>query len=67
MTLRSDPPEGVRIVVDEEDLTAIEGWVQGPGMSRSATTSTKGVGREEGNRELPRLALETSCSAVQSE
>jgi hypothetical protein len=31
VTLRQDPPEGVRIVVDEEDLTNIEGWVQGPG------------------------------------
>lgn len=31
VTLRSDPPEGVRIVVDEEDLTSLEGWVQGPG------------------------------------
>ena len=30
MTLRNDPPEGVRVVVDEEDLTAMEGWVQGP-------------------------------------
>lgn len=29
--LRSDPPEGVRVVVDEEDLTNMEGWVQGPG------------------------------------
>ncbi|WRT67929.1 uncharacterized protein IL334_004903 [Kwoniella shivajii] len=29
--LRSDPPEGVRIVVDEDDLTNMEGWVQGPG------------------------------------
>ncbi|WVQ85073.1 hypothetical protein IAT38_007237 [Cryptococcus sp. DSM 104549] len=28
--LKSDPPEGVRIVVDEEDLSAMEGWVQGP-------------------------------------
>ena len=31
--LRSDPPEGVRIVVDEEDLSNMEGWVQGPGES----------------------------------
>lgn len=31
VSLRNDPPEGVRIVVDEEDLTAMEGWVQGPG------------------------------------
>ncbi|WWC96257.1 hypothetical protein V866_003124 [Kwoniella sp. B9012] len=31
ITLRSDPPEGVRIVVDEDDLTNMEGWVQGPG------------------------------------
>ncbi|WWD18613.1 hypothetical protein CI109_103066 [Kwoniella shandongensis] len=30
VTLRSDPPEGVRIVVDEDDLTNMEGWVQGP-------------------------------------
>ncbi|WVR06477.1 hypothetical protein IAU60_003508 [Kwoniella sp. DSM 27419] len=30
ITLRSDPPEGVRIVVDEDDLTAMEGIVQGP-------------------------------------
>ena len=30
VSLRNDPPEGVRIVVDEEDLTAMEGWVQGP-------------------------------------
>ncbi|GFZ45056.1 hypothetical protein JCM24511_02782 [Saitozyma sp. JCM 24511] len=30
VTLRSDPPEGVRVVVDEEDLTNMEGWVQGP-------------------------------------
>jgi ubiquitin-conjugating enzyme E2 S len=30
ITLRQDPPEGVRIVVDEEDISAIEGWVQGP-------------------------------------
>ncbi|CAD6563906.1 MAG: hypothetical protein TREMPRED_002366 [Tremellales sp. Tagirdzhanova-0007] len=28
--IRKDPPEGVRIVVDEDDLTAMEGWVQGP-------------------------------------
>jgi hypothetical protein len=33
VTLRNDPPEGVRIVVDEEDLTAVEGWVQGPGKT----------------------------------
>jgi hypothetical protein len=33
VSLRNDPPEGVRIVVDEEDLTAMEGWVQGPGKS----------------------------------
>lgn len=33
VTLRNDPPEGVRIVVDEDDLTAMEGWVQGPGES----------------------------------
>ena len=31
VSLRNEPPEGVRIVVDEEDLTAMEGWVQGPG------------------------------------
>jgi ubiquitin-conjugating enzyme E2 S len=31
VTLRSEPPEGVRIVVDEDDISAIEGWVQGPG------------------------------------
>ncbi|TXT16033.1 hypothetical protein VHUM_00536 [Vanrija humicola] len=31
VTLRTEPPEGVRIVVDEDDLTALEGWVQGPG------------------------------------
>ncbi|KAK8858718.1 hypothetical protein IAR55_002947 [Kwoniella newhampshirensis] len=30
VTLRSDPPEGVRVVVDEDDLTNMEGWVQGP-------------------------------------
>ncbi|RSH87996.1 uncharacterized protein EHS24_000519 [Apiotrichum porosum] len=30
VTLRTEPPEGVRIVVDEDDLTALEGWVQGP-------------------------------------
>ncbi|WWC62758.1 uncharacterized protein I303_105355 [Kwoniella dejecticola CBS 10117] len=30
-TLRTDPPEGVRIVVDEDDLTNMEGLVQGPG------------------------------------
>jgi hypothetical protein len=30
VSLRNDPPEGVRVVVDEEDLTAMEGWVQGP-------------------------------------
>ncbi|ORX37283.1 ubiquitin-conjugating enzyme/RWD-like protein [Kockovaella imperatae] len=28
--LRSDPPEGVRVIVDEDDLTAVEGLVQGP-------------------------------------
>ncbi|WWC88538.1 uncharacterized protein L201_003449 [Kwoniella dendrophila CBS 6074] len=31
VTLRNNPLEGVRIVVDEDDLTNIEGWVQGPG------------------------------------
>ncbi|ORY25941.1 ubiquitin-conjugating enzyme/RWD-like protein [Naematelia encephala] len=30
VSLRSDPPEGVRVVFDEDDLTAMEGWVQGP-------------------------------------
>ncbi|EAL21174.1 hypothetical protein CNBD2310 [Cryptococcus deneoformans B-3501A] len=30
MALKSDPPEGVRIAVGEEDFTALEGWVQGP-------------------------------------
>ncbi|EIW67690.1 hypothetical protein TREMEDRAFT_33323, partial [Tremella mesenterica DSM 1558] len=30
VTLRSEPPEGVRVIVDEDDLTAMEGWVQGP-------------------------------------
>ncbi|WOO76870.1 Ubiquitin-conjugating enzyme E2 S [Vanrija pseudolonga] len=30
VTLRTEPPEGVRVVVDEDDLTALEGWVQGP-------------------------------------
>lgn len=33
VTLRNDPPEGVRIVVNEDDLSALEGWVQGPGES----------------------------------
>lgn len=33
MTLKSDPPEGVRIVVDEDDISQLEGWVQGPGES----------------------------------
>jgi ubiquitin-conjugating enzyme E2 S len=28
--LRSSPPEGVRVVVDEDDISAIEGWVAGP-------------------------------------
>lgn len=37
VTLRSEPPEGVRIVVDEEDLSAMEGWVQGPGQCRIPT------------------------------
>ncbi|ODN81819.1 hypothetical protein L202_02184 [Cryptococcus amylolentus CBS 6039] len=27
---RNSPPEGVRLVVDEENLTNMEGWVQGP-------------------------------------
>ncbi|WVQ73246.1 hypothetical protein IAR50_002814 [Cryptococcus sp. DSM 104548] len=27
---RNSPPEGVRIVVDEDNLTNMEGWVQGP-------------------------------------
>lgn len=31
VTLRKEPPEGVRIVVDEDDLSELEGWVQGPG------------------------------------
>lgn len=31
--MRSDPPEGVRVVVDEEDLTCLEGLIQGPGKS----------------------------------
>lgn len=31
VTLRTEPPEGVRVVVDEDDISAIEGWVQGPG------------------------------------
>ncbi|KGB75010.1 ubiquitin-conjugating enzyme E2 S [Cryptococcus deuterogattii 99/473] len=30
VALKSNPPEGVRIAVGEEDFTAIEGWVQGP-------------------------------------
>ncbi|WVQ96483.1 hypothetical protein IAU59_003588 [Kwoniella sp. CBS 9459] len=30
ITLRSDPPEGVRIIVDEDDLTGLEGVIQGP-------------------------------------
>lgn len=30
VALKSNPPEGVRITVGEEDFTAIEGWVQGP-------------------------------------
>lgn len=30
VALKSNPPEGVRITVSEEDFTAIEGWVQGP-------------------------------------
>ncbi|EJT49009.1 hypothetical protein A1Q1_01920 [Trichosporon asahii var. asahii CBS 2479] len=30
VTLRKEPPEGVRIVVDEDDLSELEGWVQGP-------------------------------------
>ncbi|OXG27213.1 ubiquitin-conjugating enzyme E2 S [Cryptococcus neoformans Ze90-1] len=30
MALKSDPPEGVRIAVGEEDFTLLEGWVQGP-------------------------------------
>nr|ODN85377.1 ubiquitin-conjugating enzyme E2 S [Cryptococcus depauperatus CBS 7841] len=30
IALKSDPPEGVRIVVDEEDLSSMEGWIQGP-------------------------------------
>lgn len=29
--MRSDPPEGVRVVVDEEDLSCLEGLIQGPG------------------------------------
>ncbi|WWC70933.1 uncharacterized protein I206_104885 [Kwoniella pini CBS 10737] len=31
ISFRTDPPEGVRIIVDEDDLTHMEGWVQGPG------------------------------------
>ncbi|WVF68967.1 hypothetical protein IAT40_003741 [Kwoniella sp. CBS 6097] len=30
ITLRSEPPEGVRIIVDEDDLTGLEGVIQGP-------------------------------------
>ncbi|CED85338.1 related to e2 ubiquitin-conjugating enzyme [Phaffia rhodozyma] len=28
--LRKEPPEGVRVVVDEEDITMFTAWVQGP-------------------------------------
>jgi hypothetical protein len=41
VTLRNDPPEGVRVVVDEEDLTAMEGWVQGPCKCCHATDFTR--------------------------
>ncbi|BEI83288.1 hypothetical protein CcaverHIS002_0311560 [Cutaneotrichosporon cavernicola] len=30
VTLRNSPPEGVRVAVDEDDISAIEGWVAGP-------------------------------------
>lgn len=32
-TMRSEPPEGVRVIVDEEDLTCLEGLIQGPSES----------------------------------
>lgn len=46
--LRSDPPEDVRVVVNEEDLSSLEGWVAGPGTSifpskRSLRYCTGGV------------------------
>ncbi|KAL7411711.1 ubiquitin-conjugating enzyme/RWD-like protein [Mrakia frigida] len=28
--LRADPPEGIRVVVDEEDISQFTAWVQGP-------------------------------------
>lgn len=30
VTLRAEPPEGVRVVVDEDDISALDGWVEGP-------------------------------------
>ncbi|CAK9780524.1 unnamed protein product [Cutaneotrichosporon oleaginosum] len=30
LSLRTSPPEGVGVVVDEDDISAIEGWVAGP-------------------------------------
>jgi hypothetical protein len=31
--LRNTPPEGIRVVVDEEDITSFGAWVEGPGQS----------------------------------
>ncbi|KAI9634894.1 ubiquitin-conjugating enzyme/RWD-like protein [Dioszegia hungarica] len=47
-TLRSDPPEGVRVVVDEEDLTCLEGLIQGPGDASEAQGSQIGTPYEGG-------------------
>jgi hypothetical protein len=44
VTLRNDPPEGVRIVVDEDDLTNMEGWVQGPCKWSHSDFECGGVG-----------------------
>ena len=31
--LRSEPPEGIRVVVNEDDISQFTAWVQGPGES----------------------------------
>lgn len=41
VSLRNEPLEGVRVVVDEEDLTAMEGWVQGPCKSKSGRHTSR--------------------------
>jgi len=49
--LRADPPEGIRVVVDEEDISQFTAWVQGPGECKPSSLGVVQIRELDGRRE----------------